>query len=256
MASASSGTPIGHLAQQPAPAPAPCPFLISTAPVDTVVIDHRGRIVLDHRVLLTVSAVAIELGDFLQVDGVVATPPDFGVFRMNVPLGEPIATDVPLSVALQPAPVGGNGTRIVSKSGELLFHTDLTAGAPLSVDGVLVAASNLFGLRSAVVVVDVENTVATQRVGGTVVNLAFSAVVVDAPTTADNACGGGRGQVLVQTDLATTYLTVTVTDDSSTTSAGGVLANGQVVNAYGRCESGSVLHARQVVIIDDQRRRL
>jgi hypothetical protein len=99
------------------PPPAPCPFLISTAPVDTVVIDHRGRIVLDQRVLLTVSAVAIELGDFLQIDGAVATPPDFGVFRMNVSLGEPIvqiAAKRPLQSALSEA------THRIVSAGELL----------------------------------------------------------------------------------------------------------------------------------------
>jgi hypothetical protein len=91
------------------------------------------------------------------------------------------------------------------------------------------------------------------KVGGTVVNLAFSAVVVNTPTAADNGCGGGPGQILIQTDVATTYLTVTVTDDSSTTSLGGELATGQLINAYGRCESGLALRATQIVIIDDQR---
>lgn len=234
------------------PPPKPCGELIATAPVDTVVIDHDGRIVLDRRGLVTVAAVAIELGEFAQLDGAVADPEAGDTFTMDVAPGESYASDVPLPVVLQAAPVGGNGTQIVSKTGVSLSAADLLVGRGLSVDGVLVNAAGTTALRSALVVADTA-PLATQRLSGTVLTASAFGATITAATAADNPCGGVAGTVGVSTNTSTRFLTVIVTDDASTTVMGGTFAAGQRVDVYGQCRNIDQFDAGQVVIIDGRR---
>lgn len=234
------------------PPPASCETLRETAPTDTVVIDHEGHIVLDRRGLVTVDAVAVELGSFLQVDGDVADPVMDATFTLDVRPGEPVDSAEPLPVALQAAPAGGNGTRIVSKSGDPLVAGDLDSGEPLSVDGVLATSPELTSLRSALVIVD-DTLTNLERLSGTVLAFDDTSVTVATATAADNPCAGAPGDVLVTLTDQTTYLTVTVTDTDSTTSAGGELAADQSVDIYGECTVAGTFEASQVVILEDSR---
>jgi hypothetical protein len=234
------------------PPPARCDELIRTAPVDTVVIDHDGRIVLDRRGLMTVAAVAIELGDFLQVDGTVVDPVTSGSFTMAVAPGEAITSTVPIGVALQPAPAGGNGTRIVSKSGALLTDAAITRDDEVSVDSIVVASATDVGLRSALVVVD-EGAATLQRLSGKVLVAGSTAATVATTRAEDNPCGNAPGDVVVRVGSATRYLTIIVTNTASTTMMGGTLASGQTVDVYGRCTAPAAMDAEQVIIIDDRR---
>ena len=234
------------------PPPKPCDELIATASVDTVVIDHAGRIVLDRRGLVAVSAVAVELGEFARVDGAVADPVAAGTFTIDVAPGGAITSDAPLPVELQDAPVGGNGTRIVSKTGAALSEADLLVGREVSVDGIIVSASGATSIRSALVVVDV-GPVSVQRLSGTVLAATTTGATVSTSSAADNPCANAAGNVDVAIDGTTRFLTVIVTDDSSTTVMGGSLGAGQAVDVYGQCRTTGVFDARQVVIIDDRR---
>ena len=235
------------------PPPASCVELIATAPPDVVVIDHDGRIVLDRRGLMTLTAVAVELGDFLQVDGSVASGVVGDTFTMDVAAGEPVDSADPLPVRLQEAPAGGNGTRIVSKTGTLLTATDIDAGESISVDSVLVtSAIDSAYLRSALIVLD-DTFVGLERLSGTVMTVGASSATVATFSAEDNPCADAAGDVLVELDIRTSFLTVTVTATDSTTAMGGELEPGQEVDIYGKCELTGSFDALQVVIIDDQR---
>jgi hypothetical protein len=235
------------------PPPASCGDLIATPPPDVVVIDHDGRIVLDRRGLMTLNAVAVELGDFLQVDGSVASGVVGGAFTMDVAPGEPVDSADPLPVWLQDAPPGGNGTRIVSKTGTLLTAAEIDAGESLSVDSVLVT-STIDGtyLRSSLIVLD-DAFVALERLSGTVMTAGASSATVATFSAEDNPCAGAAGDVLVEFGIATRFLTVTVTATDSTTAMGGDLTPGKMVDVYGNCGASGSFDARQVVIVDDQR---
>jgi hypothetical protein len=64
-------------------------------------------------------ALVAELGDFLQVEGSVAVDADADGFAMQVSPGSPIITNQNLAVMFQPGSAGINGTRFVSKDGEI-----------------------------------------------------------------------------------------------------------------------------------------
>lgn len=236
------------------PPPKPCEELIATAPVDTVVIDHDGRIVLDRRGLVSVTAVAIELGEFARVAGAVADPVAVGAFTIDVAPGEAVTSDALLPIELQEAPAGGNGTRIVSRNGAALTEADLLVGRDVSIDGVIVSSAGATHVRSALVVVDT-GPVTVQRLSGTVLAAAATGATVSTSSAADNPCAKAPGNVDVAIDGATRFLTVIVTDDSSTTVMGGMLAAGQMLDVYGQCRTAVTFGARQVVIIDDRRTR-
>jgi hypothetical protein len=234
------------------PPPEPCGTLIRTAPVDTVVIDHDGHVVLDRRGLFTMEAVAIHLGDFLQVDGTTTDGFAGGFFSMAVAPGEAISSTTPIDVALQPAPAGGNGTRIVSNSGTWLPATAIASDLDISVDGILVSANGTVTLRSTLVVVG-EPTALTRRLTGQVIALGLTSATVRANRAEENPCANAPGDVVGNLNSATRYLTVTITETTSTTMMGGTLATDQSVDVYGRCTSATTMAVDQVVIIDDRR---
>ena len=74
---------------------------------------------------MELKALVAELGAFLTLNGDVTEDADSSGFYMDVRTGEPILTDSPIGVVLQGAPAGGNGTRIVSKSGLLLDYNSI-----------------------------------------------------------------------------------------------------------------------------------
>jgi hypothetical protein len=200
-----------------------------------VVIDHDGRIVLDRRGLMTVNAVAVELGNFLQVDGSAVTGVGSGEFTLNVAPGEPVDSADPLPVWLQDAPLGGNGTRIVSKIGALLAAADIDADESVSVDSVLVT-STIDGiyLRSVFIVLD-DALMDLQRLSGTVMSVSTDNATVTPFSAEDNPCADAAGDVMVELGIQTSVLTVTVTNTDSTTAMGEELAAGHTVDIYGEC---------------------
>jgi hypothetical protein len=139
------------------------------------------------------STVTVELGEFIQVGGTVIDPVTSGEFTMAVAPAEAISSTESLLVLLLEAPVGGNGTRIVSKTGEILTELDILSDVRASVDGVL-------------------------------------NITVDG-----------------------TDITVTITENTSTSVMGGTFAADQSVDVYGECTTGGTFDAKQIVIFDDQR---
>jgi len=75
--------------------------------------------------LMQLDALVVELGDFLQVEGLVAVDADTDGFDMTVSSDAPTITDSTLTVMFQPGDAEVNGTRIVSKSGEILAPLDV-----------------------------------------------------------------------------------------------------------------------------------
>ncbi|MGR4871078.1 hypothetical protein ACIPRI_19700 [Variovorax sp. LARHSF232] len=102
------------------------------------------------------------------------------------------------------------------------------------------------------VVVDT-GPILVQRLSGTVLGVNASRATVSASGAADNPCAVAPGAVDMAIDATTRFMTVIVTDTSSTTRVGGTLAAGQSVDAYGTCTAASAFDAQQVVIIDDRR---
>ena len=235
------------------PPPESCEVLIETAPSDRVVIDHDGQILLDRRGLMLVDAIAVEHGSFIQVDGDVDTIVVVDEFTMNISPGEPVVSDVSFPVRLQDAPAGGNGTRIISKTGELLAADEIDEEENITVDAVLIydAIDDAY-LRSSIIVLDNSGT-SVQRLTGTVTNAVTGNVIVTAPTGEDNPCSNTAGDVTVAVDVETSFLTLIITDTSSDTEMGGELNENQRVDVYGSCELSGIFHADQIIITDDLR---
>ncbi|SFM50357.1 DUF4382 domain-containing protein [Marinobacter pelagius] len=236
------------------PPPKPCDLLVETAPTDTVVIDHDARIILDRRGLMAVDAIALELGEFLRVDGSVVDPVTDGAFTMASRPGEAVQADAadPLPVALQATAAGVNGTRIVSKTGAYLGTDAVIPETPVSVDGILETSSVGNTLRAALVVLD-EAMQGLERLSGTVQTVDGSTAIVTTAIADDNPCGDSAGDLQIVTDAETRFLTVTVTDSGSTSRDGGTLEADQTVDVYGVCATDGTFDAEQVVIIEDTR---
>lgn len=232
------------------PPPESCEVLADTAPTDTVVIDHDARIILDRRGLMGIDAVAIKFGQFLRLNGAVVDPVSDSAFAMASRPGEAIVADS-LPVRLQPAPAGGNGTRIVSKTGGFLPESSITAATPVSVDGVL-ETSPANSLRAALVVLD-ETQLGLERLSGTVKMVDGDIATVTTRTVENNPCGAFTGDLQVVIDSETRFLTVTVTDSGATSQGGGTLAADQDVDIYGNCGASGDFDADQIVIIEDTR---
>ena len=232
------------------PPPKPCQDLIASAPTDTVVIDHDARILLDRRGLMSLNALAMELGNFLTLNGSVETAVATDRFSIQLRPGEAIERADPLPVKLQASPTGGNGTRIVSKSGELLTPSAIGAGSSVSVDGILVSSAEDY-IRSALVVVD--ELVALSRASGTVLTVGNQNAVISTTSAENNPCAGTPGDLAIRFDNETRFVTVTVTDSGSSSSMGGSLTSDQSVDMYGTCAVDATFEADQVIIIEDTR---
>lgn len=233
------------------PPPEPCADLIATAPTDTVVIDHDARILLDRRGLVDVKAVAVELGDFLQLDGEVDAAVAGDRFSMVLRPGEAIDRADPLPVELQAASVGGNGTRIVSTFGEFLPAGSITVGSAVSVDGIFVSSGDDH-IRSALVIVD-DILQELARASGTVLTVSGQSATVTIAAAEDNPCANAPGDLAVNFDDDTRVVTVTITDSGSSSSMGGTLEADQTVDLYGTCTIDGSFEAEQIVIIEDSR---
>ena len=85
-------------------------------PDGSILVTHQGPQVDRHHPFMKVDGLAVELGEFLQVEGEVATDADTSSFSMTVSAGGPIITADTLGVTLQGSTDAINGTRILSKN--------------------------------------------------------------------------------------------------------------------------------------------
>lgn len=201
----------------------------------------------DKQPLMALNALVVELGDFLQLEGLVATDADEQGFDMEVTTG-PIVIKDTLAVALQAGDPGVNGTRIVSRSGKLLDHTQLIKLRAISVDGVLeISGGSDDLLKAALIIVDTGMD-GKDQVTGTVLTVGIDSFTL---SPVGMACGFS-GDLVVSVDDETEYLTVTITDDKSEIMPGGMVKAGQEVGLGGVCENGGY-SADNIVIVDDQR---
>lgn len=202
-----------------------------------------------YRPYMELDALVAELGDFLTLNGNVTEDADSSGFYMNVRPGEPILTDSPIGVVLQGAPVGGNGTRIVSKSGLLLDFDSVVVPKMVQVDSTL----NLIGtedlLYAALVIVD---TKSSDQVSGEILGFDDDSLTLLAPDT-ETVCGSEVvDQIVIGYSSDTKFFTVTIYDTTSTIMPGGDLEVGQNVGVNISCDS-PVYNAESIVIIEDQR---
>ena len=214
---------------------------VQSSPYDVVEDPYRPYMELD--------ALVAELGDFLTLNGNVTEDADSSGFYMNVRTGEPILTDSPIGVVLQGAPVGGNGTRIVSKSGLLLDFNSVVVPKMVQVDSTL----NLIGtedlLYAALVIVD---TKSSEQVSGEILGVEDDSLTLLAPDT-ETVCGSEVvDQIVIGYSSDTKFTTVTIDDTTSTIMPGGDLEVGQNVGVNITCDS-PVYNAESIVIIEDQR---
>lgn len=227
-------------ASQPYPDDVTCDDSTLVLPVDTVLIDDQGAVIVDHRPQIALDGLAVEMGVFLQAYGTAATDATADGFDMN------LGTVTPQAVTLQPSTADINGTRILSKSGELLDYSAIVTPRALKVDGVLLSDDSL---NSAVVIVDtdMDGMVAAGGSIGGLVTGGFTLI----PEAGSTPCGlSGDLTVLLGTDATVT--TVSITSTTVEVSPGGILEAGQSVSVSGLCGADS-LTAKTVVIVDDQR---
>ena len=168
-------------------------------------------------------------------------------FNMTVVPGQSYASTDPLPVVLQPAPAGGNGTKILSRSGEVLTSDDISTEDIVTVDGVLSGPNPLF-LNSALVIVDADalnKDIATgtiDRVGGNSLLLEADSFVCEP--------GTGPGFYVVNFNATTDIYEVTESSSSIEGEFVGSdeLAIGQRVDISGECINNELL-ADTIVIL-------
>jgi hypothetical protein len=232
------------------PRPASCEDLEDEVPAGAVMVDHAGEIEIDRRSWLSIDALVVELGEFIEeLAGSVDSGASDMRFTMNVNPDQGIEVENPLQVQLQQSDPEQviNGTKILTNEGDELTFEVLTPGTGVMVDGVLVEGDPTF-LRSALVIVG-DLAEDTQRLSGTVTRATedSSFLVV----TEEPACG--LTDVVVATDSDTKRFTVTVTETTATSSEGASIEPGDVVDVYGSCQGDGSFAAGSIIEIDDQR---
>lgn len=232
------------------PPPISCDDVPANLPDDTVVVTHEGVQKDPFHPLMAVNGVVVELGEFLQVEGAVATDADTSGFGMSVTLGGPVISADILSVMFQQGTTGVNGTRIVSRSGELLTPADIIVPLAVQVDGVAQPITNSDPvLNAALIIIDTDLT-ATQQVTGTVLTAGTELLTLALDN--DTICGQVTDTLDVNLTTNVDILTVIITSQSSEIIPGGQLEAGQLVGMNGHCTT-SGYQTDNVVIVDDQR---
>ncbi len=203
----------------------------------------------EHYPLMQLDALVAELGGFLQVEGTVSVDSDSSQFSMTVSSGSPIITSDALAVVFQQTVGDINGTRVVSKSGELLDPLDVREPLPVQVDGVLLLSNA--ELNAALVIVD-KSALSTEQVTGTISSVEVNSLTLDLEE-AVSVCGEPpTSQLVVGLAANLDILTVIITDGGSIISTDGSPAIGQTVGMNGSCEPDGY-ETDNLVIIDDQR---
>lgn len=188
---------------------------------------------------LDFDALVVEFGEFLSLDGEVSTTVEDDSFEMAVLPGQGYSSTYPLRVELQPAPAGGNGTKILSKSGAILTSDDIKADQHVTADGVL-TARRVF-LNSALIIVDTDalnKDIATgviNRVGSNSLLLEADSFVCEP--------GVGPGFFVVNFGDSTDVYEVTESSLSIEGEFVGTdeLAIGQIVDISGECDNNELL---------------
>jgi hypothetical protein len=188
-----------------------------------------------------VDAIVVELGGFLDLNGTVASGASDSRFNMSVDPNQGIQAQGELSVALQPAPSGGNGTKILSPSGEQLSGADIIPPRPVMTDGVLILSDPDY-LNSSMVIVDTSANSGNDEASGIIDSVSDQSLRLAADTF---PCEAGSGLFNVSFDSSTIVY-------RSTESGGefvdtGALAPGQDADISGSC-AGTTLDAQTIII--------
>jgi hypothetical protein len=224
-------------ASQPYPDDVVCDDPGLTVYAGWVLMNDQGVVEVDHRPRLILNGFAVETGSFAQVYATVATAVTAGRFDLSI-------AD-PRTVLLQ-QPAGFNGTRILSKSGDLLDESAIQVGRALKLDGVVLSTGEL---NAAVVIVDTD-TLGVTAASGAIGSLTSSGFIL-VPEAGTTPCGVS-GDLSVVMDADTTVTTVTIEPTLVDVSPGGLLEAGQSVAASGLCGAAS-LSADSVVVVEDLR---
>ncbi len=201
--------------------------------------------------LLYLEALVAESGEFKQIEGQVEalnTPVDTG-FSM-APSSGTNTVEVLYQPPLYPQQAAINGTRIVSKSGELLEPGDIEIFVPVQVDGT--AGDTASQLKAALVIVD-QSALDTEQVSGVIQSLDTNILELKLAEGADPVCGVPTDPLMVGLINPLKILTVIITNDGSEILPGGILRVDQTVGMNGGCEFTGNYATDNVVIVDDQR---
>ena len=222
---------------QPYPDDQACDDPALLVPVGMVLIDSQGIVVTDHRPRLVLNGLAVETGSFAQVYAAAATEFTADQFDLNI-------ADTQTVLLQQPA--GFNGTRILSKAGDLLDVSAIQVDRMLKLDGVVQGTGELLG---AVIIVDTD-TLGLTAASGILGSLTSNGFIMQ-PEAGTTPCGISVDlPVVMGTD--TTVTTVTIEPTLVDVSPGGILQIGQDVAVSGVCGAGS-LSANSVVVVEDLR---
>jgi len=202
--------------------------------------NHDGD---NHPVL---EALVVELGGFLNLDGSVASGASDIRFNMNVDPNAGIQTGGELPVALQAAPTGGNGTKILSPSGDALTGAAIVPPRSVMVDGVLILGQTSPDyLNSALVIVDTSDGSGKQEASGVIERLGANTLLLGADSF---PCEAGTGSFLVGFDTQTIVYQSSASGGEFVDS--GSLTVGQNVDVSGDCD-GTTLMAKAIIIRQD-----
>ena len=205
------------------------------------VVGHFSRYEDDERDYPVVDALVVELGGFLDLDATVASAASDIRFNMNVDRDQGIQTDGALPVALQSAPDGGNGTKILTRSGELLSSEDIIPPRRVVVDGVLIQSDTDF-LNSSLVMVDTPDDAGNDEAEGIIDSVEPDRLLLDADAF---PCESGAGSFVVSFDSSTiVYLS---TESGGEFVDSGSLAPRQEVDISGTCKD-TTLAAGTIII--------
>lgn len=233
-------------------APGDCELLEDEETDDRVLVDHDGVVGQRYHPLMEVEALVVELGEFLQLEGSVNRTADSVGFGMTVSEGEGVVADASLDVVFQAGESTVNGTRILSKTGDLLDYAEIAELRQVQVDGVLDSTGSEDLLNAALVVVDTESETEfdeSDHISGTVLSVGSNSFNLE--PIEDTVCGLATTDLHVTLDDEVEILTVVITDTVSEVSQNGVLEAGQRVDIDGNCSTEGYL-AETVTIIDDQ----
>ena len=200
--------------------------------------DNENRPVLE--------ALVVELGGFLNLDGSVASGASDIRFNMNVDPNAGIQTGGELPVALQAAPPGGNGTKILSASGDALTGAAIVPQRSVTVDGVLILGQTSPDyLNSALVIVDASDGSGNQQASGVIEGLSADTLSLGANSF---PCEAGTGSFLVGVDTQTIVYRSSASEGEFVDT--GSLTVGQNVDISGDCD-GTTLMAKAIIIRQD-----
>ena len=142
-----------------------------------------------------------------------------------------------------------NGTRIISKTGELLLPGDVENLLPVQVDGVL--ELNNSDLKAALVILDQEG-IGVEQITGEILFVGADQLILDPDEGLEVICGVTTTQLTVDLINPLELMTITITEESSEIDPGGTLMAGQTVGMNGTCD-GIDYQTDNVIIVDDQR---